>query len=59
MSKPWLKRNPFMSLWLSTANRVAGSMRGQVTAELRRQANAAVAEAISPPAPKAKPRRKR
>lgn len=59
MSKPWLKRNPFMSLWLSTANRVAGSMRSQVTAELRRQANAAVAEAVSPPAREAKPRRKR
>lgn len=59
MRNPWLKRNPFMSLWLSTANRVAGGVRGQVAAELRRQANAAVAEAISPPAPKAKPRRKR
>jgi len=32
MSNPWLKKNPFMSLWLSTANRMAGSLRGQATA---------------------------
>ena len=59
MSNPWLKKNPFMSLWLSTANRVAGSLRGQATAQAKRQAKAAVAEAMSPPAPKAKRRVKR
>ena len=59
MSNPWLKKNPFMSLWLSTANRVAGSLRGQATAQAKRQAKAAVAESISPPAPKAKRRVKR
>lgn len=59
MANPWLKKNPFMSLWLSTANRVAGSLRGQATAQAKRQVQAALAEAISPPAPKAKPRRKR
>jgi hypothetical protein len=37
MANPWLKKNPFMSLWLSSANRVAGSVRGQVAAEARRQ----------------------
>ena len=45
MSNPWLKKNPFMSMWLSTANSVAGSMRGQATAEAKRQVNAAIAEA--------------
>ena len=59
MSNPWLKKNPFMSLWLSTANRVAGSLRGQATAQARRQVRAAVAEAIAPPAPKAQRRGKR
>lgn len=59
MSNPWLKKNPFMSLWLSTANRVAGSLRGQATAQVRRQVKAAVAEATAPPAPKAQRRGKR
>ncbi len=47
MSNPWLKKNPFMSLWLSTANRVAGSLRGQATAQVKRQAKAAVTEATN------------
>jgi len=59
MGHPWLKKNPFMSMWLSTANRVAGTLRGQATAQARRHVKAAVAEAVSPTAAKAKPRRKR
>ena len=59
MANPWLKKNPFMSMWLSTANRVAGTLRGQATAQFKRQVSAAVSEASSAPAPKAKPRRKR
>ncbi|MDP2870623.1 hypothetical protein [Methyloversatilis sp.] len=59
MAKPWLKKNPIMSLWLSTANRVAGTLRGQATAQARRQVNAAAARLLAPPALKAKPRRKR
>lgn len=45
MSNPWLQKNPFMSIWLSTANSVAHSARAQVAATSRRQANAAVANA--------------
>ncbi|MFH1813022.1 MAG: hypothetical protein ABIF28_02500 [Pseudomonadota bacterium] len=56
MAKPWLKKNPIMSLWLSTANRVAGTLRGQATAQARRQVKAATTDAL---APKAGPRRKR
>ena len=52
MANPWLKKNPFMSLWLSAANRVAATVRGQATAQARRQVKAATVEAISPPAPK-------
>lgn len=45
MSNPWLKKNPFMSMWLSTANRVAGTLRGQAAAQVKRQATAAATEA--------------
>jgi hypothetical protein len=39
-------KNPFMSMWLSNANRVLGMGRGLVTAEMRRQQNAATKEAL-------------
>ncbi len=45
MSNPWLKKNPFMSMWLSAANRMVGSLRSQVTPQAKRAVNAAVAEA--------------
>ena len=45
MSNPWLKKNPFMSIWLGEANRMAASLRGQATAQAKRQINAAVAQA--------------
>lgn len=41
MTNPWLKKNPFMSLWLSGANAVAGSMHGHAAAQAKRQASAA------------------
>jgi len=45
MSNPWLKKNPFMSMWLSGAHRIAGSARSQVTAEAKRQINQALEQA--------------
>lgn len=45
MSNLWLKKNPFMSVWLSTATRMAGSLRGQATAQAKRQGKAVVTEA--------------
>ena len=45
MSNPWLKKNPFMSLWLSAANRMAGSIRGQAQAQATRQVRAAATAA--------------
>ena len=42
MANPWLKKNPFMSMWLSGANAVAHSARGRVAAEARRQSTTAV-----------------
>ncbi|WP_338412875.1 hypothetical protein [uncultured Sphaerotilus sp.] len=47
MSNPWLKKNPFMSMWLSAANRMAGSLRGQATAQTNRLVKAAVTEATN------------
>lgn len=44
MKNPWLKKNPFLSLWLSSANSVSGSARGRATAEARRQGTAAIAQ---------------
>jgi ethanolamine utilization microcompartment shell protein EutL len=41
MSNPFGKKNPFLSMWLSGAHSVAARMRGQATAEVKRQANAA------------------
>ena len=49
MSNPWLTKNPFMSMWLSAANSVAGSMRGHAIAQANRQVKAAVVEATSLP----------
>jgi hypothetical protein len=38
MRNPWLKKNPFLSMWLSGANAVLGSARSRATAEGKRQA---------------------
>ena len=38
MRNPWTTMNPFMSVWLSSANKVMGSARGLATAEAKRQA---------------------
>lgn len=45
MSNPLGKKNPFMSLWLSQANRMMGKSRPAVQAAIRRQHSAVGAEA--------------
>jgi hypothetical protein len=45
MSNPWTKKNPFMSMWLSAANRTAGAARGQATSAAKRGVAAAQADA--------------
>ena len=47
MSNPWLKKNPFMSMWFSGANSLANTARGKITAEAKRQSTAAVNKAAS------------
>ena len=45
MRNPWTTKNPFMSLWLSSANKAMGSARAQATAAAKRQLATAQAEA--------------
>ena len=47
MKNPWLKKNPFMSMWLSGAHKVAGAARGQAAAALKREATHASKEAAT------------
>ena len=47
MSNPWLKKNPFMSMWLSGANSVANGARTRIAAEAKRQTTTAVNKAAS------------
>ena len=44
MRNPWTTKNPFMSVWLSSANRVLGSARGHATAAAKRQVSTAQTE---------------
>jgi hypothetical protein len=46
MSNPWLKKNPWLSMWMSGANAVMGSARGRATAEARRHAVAMSTQAV-------------
>ncbi|MDL2339602.1 MAG: hypothetical protein QFE16_17350 [Pseudomonadota bacterium] len=47
MTHPWLRKNPVMSMWLSTANGMAGSMRGAATSQVKQQVKAVLAEATN------------
>lgn len=54
-------KNPFMSAWLSAANKVTGAARGQMAAEVAKAQKKALAgwtRALTGKAP-AKPRKKR
>ncbi len=46
MSNPWMKKNPFMSLWLSGANTVANRARGHASAAAKRQGAALAKGAV-------------
>lgn len=47
MRNPWTKKNPLMSMWLSAANKVVGSARGQATAAVKREAAKAASAATA------------
>jgi hypothetical protein len=70
MTNPWLKKNPYMSIWLSGLNSAAHSARGFAAAEMQRQTAAAFAEGmtqamrfwtavLSPPKPRTRRRARR
>jgi hypothetical protein len=46
MKNPWTKKNPFLSMWLSGANAVAGRARGQASAAVARQQAEATNQAV-------------
>ena len=46
MKNPWLKKNPFMSMWLSGANTVANTARAHATVEAKRQTTALMKESV-------------
>lgn len=46
MRNPWVKKNPYMSMWLSAANSVAGRARGQATSAAKKQVAAVQADAM-------------
>ena len=47
MSNPWLKKNPWLSMWMSGANTVASHARAQAKAETRRTVDLGVKEAVN------------
>jgi hypothetical protein len=47
MTNPWLKKNPLLSMWLSGANAVAGSARGRIASDVKRQSTIVVNGAAS------------
>ena len=66
MSNPWLKKNPYLSMWLSGANAVAGAAQGRARSTAKRKATTAtrqVTEAVVSawltPFAASKPRRKK
>jgi hypothetical protein len=52
MKNPWTKKNPFLSMWLSGANAVAGSARGRATAAAKRGTATFWTSVLTPPKPK-------
>ena len=45
MKNPWLKKNPFMSMWLSGANAIADKARSAGAAEIGRERASATKQA--------------
>jgi hypothetical protein len=57
MPNPFAKKNPWLSVWLSAANAWAGTARGLVAAEARRQ-QTALTKAATRTTPRKRRRRK-
>lgn len=46
MKNPWIKKNPWLSMWLSGANAVAGAARSRMLAESHRQMKTMMTEGV-------------
>jgi len=46
MSNPWLKKNPWLSMWMSGVNTVASHARAQAKAETRRTIDQGMKDSI-------------
>ncbi len=49
MKNPWLKKNPLLSMWLSSANATLGSARGHAISTAKRESAKVWATALAPP----------
>ena len=45
MKNPWLAKNPFLSMWMSAANRMAGTAHGHALNYARQQQSAMMNDA--------------
>ena len=67
MANPWTKKNPLLSMWLSSANALAGKTRSAGMAEAKRQQTDLARQAarfwsgasLADTKPEAKPKRRR
>jgi hypothetical protein len=57
MNNPWMKKNPFLSMWLSGANSIAGSARNQMKAQGTRMVTDFWRNALTPAATQRKKKR--
>jgi hypothetical protein len=46
MKNPWTKKNPLMSVWLSSAHSMLNTARGHATAQARREASTLMARGM-------------
>ena len=46
MRNPWLRKNPWLSMWMSGANAALGAARGRAAVEARRQASNLAATSV-------------
>jgi hypothetical protein len=46
MKNPWTKKNPFLSMWLSGANAIAGATRGRASAAIKKQTRTAMTQGM-------------
>lgn len=47
MNNPWLKKNPFLSMWMSGANRAVNTARAHATSAVKRETAQASRSATS------------